>query len=166
MNKADPLRSLMHRAGALLARRAYSRGQLRDKLAPHADPPQIEAALDRLQQLNLLNDADYAYNSAVRWIKQEGWGAYKVRHRLLLRQIPEHTAEAAIERVRQEISDARALADYLDRRERTQPLPEDRKGIHKLIMSLRRRGFPEEAIWNVLRRRIPAASWQKFEPGD
>jgi len=164
--EADPLRGLMHRAGALLARRAYSRGQLRDKLARHADPSQIESALDRLEQLNLLNDAAYAYNSAVRWIKQEGWGSSKARHRLLLQQVPAHIAEAAMESVRQEIGDAKALADYLDRRERTHPLPADRKGIHKLIMSLRRRGFPEEAIWSVLRMRTPPASWQKFEPGD
>jgi len=162
----DSSKNLMRKAGSLLARRSYSRGELRDKLAPLGEAGQIESVLDRLEQLNLLNDADYAYNSAVRWIKQEGWGPFKVHHLLLRRQIPEAVAEAALNRVRQEISDTGALEAYLERRGRTRPAPVDRKGIIKLITALRRRGFLEDAIWRVLRQRIPGAAWQNFEAGE
>lgn len=162
----DSAKKLMHKAGALLARRAYSRGQLRDKLAPLGETEQIESVLDRLEQLKLLNDAEYAYNSASRWIRQEGFGPAKVHHLLRRRQISGAVAEGAIERVRRETSDRDALADYLLRRSRTRPLPADRKAIRKLMMSLGRRGFSQEVIWEVLRRKIPASAWREFDTGE
>jgi SOS response regulatory protein OraA/RecX len=139
---------------------------LRAKLTSLGEAQQIESVLDRLERLNLLNDADYAYNSASRWIKQDGWGPIKATHRLLRRQVPAEIAAAAINQVRQEISDTDALEAFLERQSRTRSLPCDRKGIHKLIMSLRRRGYPEEAIWSVLRLRIPAAARQNFDTGE
>jgi len=159
-------KELMRKAVALLARRGFSRGDLGCRLARKANPEEIQAVLDRLEQLNLLNDADYAYNSAGRWIKQEGWGPVRVIHRLMQHKIPGPIAKAAIDRIRQEISDAGALASYLDRRCQTYRLPESRKGIHKLFQSLLRRGFPSEVIWNELRRRIPPSAWQDFETGE
>ena len=166
MNEQGPTRKLMEKAASLLARRSYSRGEMETKLAPLGDPPEIQSVLDRLEQLNLLNDEVYAYNSASQWIRQRGWGPYKVRHLLMRRKIPDWMAESAIERVRQEISDTSALEAYLDRRSRSHPLPEDRKGIQKLALSLKRRGFSPEAIWDVLRRRIPSSAWQEIETGD
>jgi SOS response regulatory protein OraA/RecX len=163
---ADPVTKLMQKAGALLARRSYSRGELRARLARHGEAQQIESVLDRLEQLNLLNDAEYAYNSAVRWMRQEGWGPVKVRSLLLRRQVSSLIAEAAIDRVRLEIGETGALESYLDRRGRTRPLPGDRRGIHKLIMILQRRGFSSETISEVLRHRIPAAAWNNFETGE
>jgi len=156
----------MQKAGALLARRAHSRGELREKLAKLWESEQIEPVLDHLEQLELLNDAEYAYNSASRLIRQEGWGPAKVRNLLLRRKIASPVAEAALERVRAQIDDVTALTAYLDRRGRTRALPEDRKGIHKLFMSLRRRGFPSEAIHKVLRQRIPSAAWLDFDTGE
>jgi regulatory protein len=161
-----PDKQLMQKAGSLLARRPYSRGELRDKLAAHGEPQPIEAVLDRLEQVNLLNDADYAYNSACRWIRHDGWGPAKVRHLLLRRKVPGPAVEEALDRVRRETSDTDALAAYLDRRGRTQPLPEDRKSIHRLILRLRRRGYGQEIIWSVLRQKIPAASWQDLDKGE
>jgi regulatory protein len=162
----DRSKSIMHKAAALLARRSFSRGELRARLARFGDPDQIEPVLDRLEELNLLNDADYAYNFAVRWIRQEGWGPIKVLHMLKRRHVGSPLAEAAIDRVRLETSDTAALESFLDRRGRTHPLPGDRKGIHKLVMALRRRGYPEEVIREVLRQRIPAAAWQNFDTGE
>ena len=60
---------LMKKAGALLARRAYTRGELRDRLVKTSGETPVESILDRLEQLNLLNDAAYAYNLASPWIK-------------------------------------------------------------------------------------------------
>jgi regulatory protein len=164
--EADPNKKLLQKAGSLLARRSHSRGELRDKLAAHGGAVEVETVLDRLERLNLLNDTDYAYNLAVRWIRQEGWGPIKVHHLLMRRHIAAPVADSAIDRVRLEISDEVALESYLKRLCRTHPLPGDRRGIHKLFLSLQRRGFPEEAIWSVLRKRIPLAAWQIFETGE
>jgi SOS response regulatory protein OraA/RecX len=166
MTEPDSDKKIVQQAGALLARRAYSRGEMRIKLEPLGDEQQIERVLDRLEQLNLLNDFDYAYNSACRWIKRDGWGPVRVYHRLLERHVPGAIAEAALQQVRQELGDSEALEAYLAKRCKTQPMPANRKGIHKLIASLQRRGYPHEAVWDVLRRKIPAVAWQDFDTGE
>ncbi len=162
----EPSKKIMQKAGSLLARRAYSRGQLRDKLAPLGESGHVESVLDRLEQLGLLNDAEFAYNLASRWIRQEGFGPAKVYHLLRRRQISAAAADAAVERVRREISDHDALADYLARRSRTRQLPADRRAIHKLILSLQRRGFSQEVIWEVLHDAIPVSAWKDFQTGE
>ncbi len=159
-------RYLMNKAGSLLARRAYSRGELHDRLAPLGEAQQIESLLDRLEHLRLLNDADYAYNLASRWMRQEGRGPIKVLHLLLQRKIPPPVAEAAIDKVHEEITDLDVLEAYLGRLSRTHPLPEQPQGIRRLVSRLQSRGFPEEAILKVLRRKLPAAALQKLEMGE
>lgn len=166
MMEPDVSTKIMRKAGSLLARRAYSRGQLRGKLATIGESGTVESVLDRLEQLNLLNDADFAYNSANRWIRQEGFGPVKVYHLLRRRQISDAVAEAALERVRREISDNAALTEYLMRRSRTRPMPAERKAIQKLMQSLERRGFSQQVIWEVLRQTIPASAWRSFDKGD
>lgn len=166
LSEQDTGKKIMRKAGALLARRARSRGELREKLSLQWEAPLIESVLDRLEQLHLLNDSEYAYNFASRWMRQDGWGPAKVEHLLHQRKIPAQTAQAAVNRVLQETSDAEALEAYLERRCRTRPLPDDRKGIHKLFMSLRRRGFSTGTVYQVLRHRIAATAWQDFDTGD
>jgi regulatory protein len=162
----DPFKKIMSKAGQLLARRAHSRGQLREKLAPHGEIQQIESVLDRLEQLNLLNDAEYAYNSASRWMKQDGFGPAKVYHLLRRRQVSAAVADAAMERAGREIDEIESLRNYLARRSRTQSMPANRKSVDKLFQSLQRRGFSREAIWEVLRQTVPPGAWREFETGE
>jgi SOS response regulatory protein OraA/RecX len=163
---ADSQKQLLKKAGTLLTRRAYSRGELRIKLSKLAGEPEVEAALNHLQQLNLLNDMDYAYNFALYRIKHDGWGAIKVHHALLHRHVAEELIDAAIARVRQEVTDEVALNGYLQRYCRKMGLPKDNKSIAKLIARLQRRGFHEQAIYPTLQRIIPASVWQRFETGE
>ncbi len=162
----DPHNMLLKKAAALLARRAYSRGELREKLASAAGELQVESALDRLEQLNLLNDADYAYNFALYRVRQEGWGPAKVHDSLLRRHVAESTIELALERVRNEMSDESALIEYVQKHCGKRGMPANPKDINKLIFHLRRRGFDENAILNALKRMIPSAVLRHFETGD
>jgi regulatory protein len=156
----------MQKAGALLGRRAYSRGELRVKLAPAGNPDEIEEVLTHLQDVGLLNDAEYAYNFASRRISEMAWGDVKVYHSLVRRHVSSHLVEAAIRRVHQEVSEELVLRRYLEKKACRGEMPSDRKGIRKLIVHLRSRGFSEDRIWSSLRERIPAASWRRFETGD
>jgi hypothetical protein len=45
-------------------------------------------------------------------------------------------------------------------------LPIDFKGVRKLIMHLRQRGFEEETIFSALRGEIPDAALRRFETGE
>jgi SOS response regulatory protein OraA/RecX len=164
--EGESAKKLLQKAGRLLARRAYSRGELEAKLRSQAEEKEIQAVLGRLEELNLLNDEQYAYNFAHCRMRQEGWGPLKVLHALLRREVASHLAESAIERVRQETGDGPLLQEYLEGYCTKHGLPQDRKAIQKLVSRLRRRGFQEEIIYGILRQKIPAAVWRRFDTGD
>jgi regulatory protein len=161
------LRSLLlKKAGALLARRAYSRGEMRARLIKMAGETAVESILDRLEQLNLLNDADYAYNFAFRRTQREGWGPAKMQEALRRRGVSPAAIARALERVRNELSADSTLEALLERYCGTHGIPANPKDIQKLILYLQRRGFDEEAIRGVLRHRMPAAALRRFETGE
>ena len=157
---------LLKKAGDLLARRSYSRGELRDRLAQIAEISVVEPVLDRLEQVNLLNDADYAYNFALCRIQRDGWGPAKVQSSLLRRQVAETTVQNALDRVLSELGSEPALAEYVRKFCRTKGVPTDPKGVRKLILHLLHRGFDEESVFRVLRRTIPVTTWRRFETGE
>jgi regulatory protein len=159
-------RTLLKKAGALLARRPYTRGKLRDKLLAITGESAVEPVLDRLEQLNLLNDADYAYNFALCRIQRNGWGPAKVQRSLLHRQVGQTTIENALERIRGETGSDSALADYVQKYYRTRGVPANPKEIRKLITHLLQRGFNEESILSELRQTIDGAIWQRIETGE
>ena len=156
----------MQKAGALLSRRPYSKGELRDKIRKLADGEQVEATLDRLEAVGLLNDAEYAYNFAFRRIMEMAWGPARVRSSLIRRQVPPQVAEAAIDRVQQGVSEELLLSRYVDRFDQKRGLPTNRRAIQKLISHLRSRGFNEDLIWDTRRRKIPVAAWRKYDTGE
>jgi SOS response regulatory protein OraA/RecX len=131
-----------------------------------ADSADVEEVLAHLQEVGLLNDADYAYNFALRRINEMAWGDAKVYHSLVRRHIASHLAESAIQKVHQEVGEEEVLARYLGKVAGRGGMPTDRKGIRKLIAHLRSRGFSEDHIWRCLRERVPAANWRRFESGD
>lgn len=94
----DPRSLLMKKAGSLLARRAHSRADLQRKLAAYGDDGEVESVLRHLERLGLLNDSDYAYNFALRHIRQLGWSPAKVRDALLGHEV----GPAIVQRVLQQ----------------------------------------------------------------
>ncbi len=166
MLESDSTEKLLHRAVAALARRAYSRGELEEKLLSKAKEEDVRVVLTRLEGLNLLNDERYAYNFALWRMKQDGWGPAKALHSLLRRRVEAPLAKSAVERVRLELGDTNLIQSYLGKRWTRHAAPNDRKSIQKLISHLQRRGFQEETIYSALRQIIPAAAWQRFERGD
>jgi regulatory protein len=148
-------KKLLKKAAALLARKAYSRKEMELKLSKLAQSPQVEAAIDRLSQLNLLNDADYAYNFALCRIKYEGWGLARIRNALLRRHVAKDTVDSAIDRVRMEASEEDALAYYLQLCCRKAGAPANVKAVRKLFMRLLRRGFRIDAIYRELGKIVP-----------
>jgi regulatory protein len=152
---------LMQRAGRILARRAYSRASLRLKLLRLAPEETTESVLNRLQHLNLLNDADYAYNFAFNRIRDAGWGPLRVRRELSRRMVAADVIESAIDRVGEEFTEPKALEKYLDRYWCKVEPPRDIKAVQRLINHLRRRGFDYSVIREVLHNRLPgnSGSW-------
>jgi len=172
MSENNPL---MKRAAALIARRARSRGELRRKLAAAQnveDAGAIEAVLDRLDQLNLLNDAEYAYNFAFYRIKDLGWGEEKVREALFDRDVAKTVADEALDRVRKEIAPGdtdgigAALIEYIESYCRKHGTPSTLKDAQKLARRLTGRGFDEDRVIGALQHIIPPEIFRHFETGD
>ncbi len=169
--ESDIKNILIKKAGSLLARRAYSRGELKRRLLHGRFPNRIaeqdvEAALDHLDQLNLLNDAEYAYNFAFYRINRDGWGASKVYDFLISRLVAPSTIDAALQRVCSEVDEEAALADYLEKHFSRKKPPTKPREIRKLKTRLHSRGFSEESIQRELRRFIPTAALRRFETGE
>jgi regulatory protein len=164
--ESEAQKQLLKKAGALLSRRAYSRGELRLRLGKASEEFQIEAVLNRLEQLNLLNDADYAYNFALNRIRQKGWSPAKVHASLLRRNVAQATIEAAIERTREEVGDLKALTEYIQKYCRRKGMPADSQGIRRLIAHLQQHGFEEDSILCALKQVVPATALQRFETGE
>jgi SOS response regulatory protein OraA/RecX len=158
---------LLKKAGALLARRAYSRMDLQTKLAEFADEQQVESALQHLERQNLLNDPDYAYNFALRHIRQHGWSSARVQNALLAHHVGGEIIERALENVRMDLgSEESGIREYVHKRYGKSRLPADPKGVRKLILHLQHRGFDEATIFGALRGVIPDAVLKHLESLD
>ena len=158
---------LLKKAGALLARRTYSRMDLGTKLAEFADEQHVEAALQHLERLNLLNDYNYAYNFALQRIRQYGWSPERVQSALLAHCVGQAIIDRALDLVRMESGgEESVIKDYVQRRYGKRGLPADLKGVRKLIQHLRQRGFDEETIFAALRGDIPDTVLKHFETGE
>jgi len=159
-------KKILKKAGAFLARRAQSRGELKQKLMRLAPEPEVESALDRLEQLNLLNDPEYAYNFALCRMRQDGWGPAKIHETLLRRQVRESAILSAVERAQSELDEESVISEYVKRRFLKKELPKDVKVLRKLIVHLQHRGFDEENILRVLKRMFPAELIQHLDTGE
>jgi regulatory protein len=157
---------LMQKAGNFLARRAYSRGELQDKLLEFAEREQVAIALDRLENLNLLNDADYAYNFALCRIERQGWGPAKVLNSLLKRHVHQTDIDSAMARIESEGTTESSLDFSVKQYCRKKGRPSSLKDIRKMIAHLHRHGFEEEDIFRVLKEAVPDLDMQSFETGE
>ncbi len=151
---SEPL--LRKKATRLLARRAYSRAEMRLKLLNFADSAKVEAVLERLDDLKLLNDAEYAYNFAFYRVTRQGWGPEKIIHSLRRHKVQESDINNALVRLRVEIGEDYGLSDYLRRYSAKRDLPNDPKGVRNLVKHLLRRGFRHSSILDALKRVLPA----------
>jgi SOS response regulatory protein OraA/RecX len=160
----DDEKTLLQKAGALLAQRSYSCGELQSKLMERYAKEQVEIALKRLESLNLLNDAEYAYNFALGHMKRQGWSPSKALEALLKRQVDKDVAESAIARIRDEGTEEGSLEYYLKNYCRKKGAPANIKELKRLLAHLRRGGFEEEDIFRALKELCP--NTVSFETGE
>jgi len=166
VTEAELHKKLLNRAGTFLSRRPCSRGELALVLLKIAGPDLVEPVLDRLEQLNLLNDTEYAYNFAFNQLKVKGWGPVRVFQDLLLRKVSPELAESTMNSIQTTLTEQEVLEGYLERYGRRKRLPADRRGVASLVSHLRRRGFVEDTIIQMLRRKLSPTVWENFETGE
>lgn len=154
--RKKPEISLRTRALQYLARREYSRAELRAKLLPHvqadeefdsASTPDIDALLDDLTQRGWLSDQ--RATTQLLHAKRGRYGTQRITHELRQRGIDETLIAGALPELKEsELATAREVW-----RKKFGVLPQDQKEKAKQVRFLQSRGFGFEVIAKVLRMR-------------
>lgn len=140
---ADPLKALALRH---LARREHSRAELAKKLSAHGEAAEVEAVLDRMQELGLLSDRRFA-ESYVR-SRAERLGRRRLEYELAQRGVDPEGIESALtaELEGSEVERARQLWQR-----KFGQTAGDRKEWAKQARFLTARGFSADVVRKVLK---------------
>jgi len=150
--------SLRARALQYLARREYSRAELRGKLLPHIQADaDFEQAFDSSGHVNLdtlLDDltargwlSDERATAQLVHAKRSRFGTQRITHELRQKGIAEELISAALPALKE--SELAAARDVWQRKFGT--APQDEKEKAKQVRFLQSRGFSLDAIFKVLR---------------
>ncbi|MBQ9082845.1 MAG: RecX family transcriptional regulator [Clostridia bacterium] len=125
----------------LLGSRSYSTAQLEEKLRGQYGAEAAEAASARMQELGLLNDAEYAYRCASDLFRLKHFSVSRVIQELRQRGIPADIAEQAAEEAADLFApDAtEAVAELL--RTKFAGKYQDEKGRRRTVAALYRMGY-------------------------
>lgn len=126
----------------LLEYSARTGRQLYDKLARKYDPEASAAAVARMAELGLVDDADYARRFVADRLNLKDWGLRRIEQELRQKGVAQQHIEAALEEV--DYDGAARLAVFL-RRRGTVP-PTDAKEKNALFGRWLRKGYDYEEI--------------------
>ncbi len=131
----------------MLEKRDYSRGEMIDRLIKKGEMrPDAEAVADRLAELCLINDENYAA-LVVRHYAAKGFGAARIKEELYRRFVPRELWDEALAGM----PDTEDSLDALLRSKLKSPDP-DRAELRKATDALRRRGFTWDEIREAVER--------------
>jgi regulatory protein len=130
-----------------LARRAYSVYEMRSYLERRAeDKDVVKSVLDRLKQLDYLDDARYARQFVRLHTELRKQGAFRIARDLRARGVPDRHIEAALAERSPESSESALVRARLERRIKLLRGPLDERRVASLYRSLLRAGFSSDTI--------------------
>ena len=95
LSDAAELREARERALSMLSRQYYTARGLRDRLTRHVSEEAAGQAVERMQELGLIDDERYAARFAQELLERRHYGAARIRQELRRRGIDSQTAAAA-----------------------------------------------------------------------
>lgn len=159
IDSAEDLRSeAMARAGRMLALRPRTEKELRDRLreADFGDEV-VEDTIERLYELKLLDDEDFAVKLIRERSRRAGLGPKALRAELQRRGVDRSTADAALTRSGlDEETAATELAEKLVRRWIRHPVAAQ---AGKLQQALLRKGYSWDAAEAAVKAVLPPEGW-------
>ena len=143
-----------------LARRAYSVYEMRSYLERRAeDKDVVKGVLDRLKQLDYLDDARYARQFVRLHSELRKQGPFRIARDLRARGVPDRHIEAALAEGSVESNESAMVRTRLERRLKTLRGPLDERRVASLYRSLLRAGFSADTI----RRELSALAKRPME---
>ena len=144
-------RSDAHRAQEkvlyLLEHRSHSKKELADKISRTAGREAAERAAERMEELGLVNDAQYARNLAEELLQRKRFAARRAEYELLQKGIDRALAQEMVEELAPEPEES--LRFLLERK--YQRSLSDEKGRRRVFAALQRLGYSGEDIRTALR---------------
>jgi regulatory protein len=154
--------ALWENALRLLAARAHSVGELREKLRRKAaEPADVARVIDRLKSYGYLDDRAYAENYAGSRLEAGSHGKFRVLRELRGRRVAPGVARAAVEKVYAGADETELVEEYLRRKYRKVSLADHLADPRRLAAAYRRlryAGFSAAASIRVLERYSPDAA--------
>ncbi len=143
-----------------LARRAYSVYEMRTYLERRAeDKDVVKGVLDRLKQMEYLDDARYARQFVRLHSELRKQGPFRIARDLRARGVPDSLIEAALAERSAESSEGPLVRERLERRIKSLRGPLDERRVASLYRSLLRAGFSADTI----RRELSALGKRPME---
>ncbi|HAN43763.1 MAG TPA: hypothetical protein DCP97_00075 [Ruminococcaceae bacterium] len=146
IRQQSDLKKAKEKALALLSRKSMTKKQLTEKLKRYAGEYEAEQAADRMQELNLIDDEDYARRCAKDLTNFKGFAPLRVKQELVRRGIDCETAELAADEL--DIDERAAIAGII--RRKFLRFLNDKKDIAKVVNSLARLGYGFDDIKYVI----------------
>lgn len=134
-----------------LARRAYSVYEMRSYLERRAEDKEVvKGVLDRLKQLDYLDDARYARQFVRLHTELRKQGPFRIARDLRARGVPDRHIEAALAERSAESNEGGLVRERLERRIKLLRGPLDERRVASLYRSLLRAGFSADTIRHEL----------------
>ena len=140
----------------VLAGRAHSTGELREKLRRRAErAADVEEVLSRLKDIGYLDDRRYAEAFAAARLANEKLGWTRVIQDLRQRRVAPSLAERTVQKVYQDVDEVALIEDFIRRKYRLaerEGLFREDKDLAAAYRRLLRAGFRSGEIIRVLKR--------------
>jgi len=141
----------------LLTDRARSRSELETKLSGRGFEPEIiTKVLDRLQEIGLIDDADFANQWVHTRHTYSGKGKRALAVELRLKGIDQDVASEALSQIDPEDERERA-ADLVRRKLKNKPIDDRDKVTRRLVSMLARKGYSAGMSYEVVKAEMAAA---------
>jgi regulatory protein len=149
----------------VLARKAYSAGEIRQKLSQRAASiSDVPAVLTKLREYGFADDEKFSEAFAQSRLRNEGFGRSRVLRDLRTKRVSPKVAEQAIEKTFAGTSEAELIDNFLARKYRSKDLTvflKEEKNLASAYRKLRLAGFTSNATLSALKRHAKhAADWE------
>lgn len=150
------LAGLWEYALRILAARAYSSGEIREKLRRRAERAgDVDGVITLLKDRGYLDDRRFAESYASARLTNDRFGRSRVAKDLRARRVAPGLAESTVRKVYQDIDEPTLIEDFIRRKYRLaerEGLFEDDKDLARAYRRLLRAGFPSGEILKALKR--------------
>jgi regulatory protein len=140
----------------VLARRAHSSGELRQKLAARAQSPaDVDATMNKLGEYGFADDAKFSEAFAGSRLQNQGFGRLRILHELRSKRISSAIAAKAVEKAFDGTDELQLIQNFLDRKYRGKDLKQflqEEKNLASAYRRLRNAGFSSSGSMTILKR--------------